>query len=715
MKRVDQPRWALAAMLGLIIACTVMLAPALVLAEPSLGAVAAATGEALAFVENAGQFAAGVRYQALLSDGTLWLAEDGLWLTQAWPGDATAGVALRLKLLGARLSRPRPFGAIGTEVSYFPQGDPATWATAVAVWSGVRYVDAYPGLDLVVTGSDGAWEWFLVPAGAEAVHSLAVTSPNVALSVEGATTLRTTDGRLAAATTLGDVSLPLLATASEVPTVVVSAGAVVSSPYGPLPQAGVVAQAATDLSYSTYIGGTGNDRAYGVAVDAAGNAYVTGYTASVDFPATPGAYDPTANGEYDVFVLKLAPSGAVVYATYIGGARFDYARDSSGIAVDVSGNAYVVGYTDSVDFPTVAALDASLGGAYDAFVLKLGPAGNTILYSTLLGGSNADYGRAVAVDAAGNAYVAGQTASADFPVTAEGFGPAFGGGTFGDGFVAKLSPAGDTLVYSGYIGGSGEDWATGLSVDPAGSVYVVGQSGSPDLPTTAGSYQPANAGGDDVFVAKVQPDGSALEFATMIGGTGTDLGRAIALDGMGSAYVTGYTASTDYPVTVDAYDRTYGSGDYDAFVTKLAPGGASLVYSTYLGGTLGDYGRGIAVDARGGACIVGNTYSQDFVVTPGAYDGSHGLGGDAFLLWLSQGGTSVSYSTFVGGSADDSAFGLALDGARNAYVVGDTYSVDYPVTAGAADAGHSGLDDAFASRLQAVAAGYIPLVRAGVR
>ena len=394
------------------------------------------------------------------------------------------------------------------------------------------------------------------------------------------------------------------------------------------------------LVYSTYLGGSNNDEAFGIGVDAAGNAYVAGATDSTNFPTTPGAFQTTLSGGNDLFITKLNPTGSgLVYSTYLGGSEFD--NLANGIAVDAAGNAYVSGLTFSTDFPTtIGAFQTAYGGGIrDAFVTKLNPLGTGLVYSTYLGGSDNDYSfGGVTVDAAGNAYVAGFTESTDFPTTPGAFQTTYAGG--GDVFVTKLNPLGSGLVYSTYLGGSGFDTSTSIAVDAAGNAYVAGLTDSTNFPTTSGAFQTTFGGGsDDAFITKLNPLGSGLVYSTYLGGSGFDLITRIALDAQPNpdAYVTGGTDSTDFPTTTNAFQTALG-GVEDAFVTKLNPTGSGLVYSTYLGGSGDDEGFGIALDTlpNPNAYVVGFTESTNFPTTPGAFQPAFGGVDDAFVAKITE-------------------------------------------------------------------------------
>ena len=426
------------------------------------------------------------------------------------------------------------------------------------------------------------------------------------------------------------------------------------------------------LSYSTLLGGIGFDSALALAVDASGSAYVAGFTDSLDFPATNPVQSFNGGGN-DVFVAKLSPGGnALVYCTYLGGAGDDRA---SAIAVDAQGSAYIAGSTSSQNFPVRSALQPRLAGYRNAFVAKLSPAGNSLVYSTYLGGNASDAANGIAVDASGSAYVVGDTTSFSFPSTG------FQRGIHGvqDAFVAKLSADGSRLAYSTYLGGSSEDHGAAIAVDGGGAVYVTGATSSTDFPVL-NATQRYNGGGQDAFVARLSADGNYLLFSTYLGGSGgtvgyPEIGQAIALDTNGNAYVTGVTSSPDFPLSGAL--QTVRKGAWDAFVTKLNPSGA-MVYSTYLGGSGVDVGNGIAVDDLGAAYIAGYTISTDLPVS-NALQSVNAGDYDAFLARLSPAGDVVQYLSYLGGNGSDSATAVALDPIADVYVAGFTLSTNFPL------------------------------------
>jgi hypothetical protein len=387
--------------------------------------------------------------------------------------------------------------------------------------------------------------------------------------------------------------------------------------------------AGTAVVYATYFGGQGRDSARGVAVDGAGNAYVTGFTNSSDFPTTQGAFQTKPAGQEDAFVVKLNASGSsLLYSTLLGGAGADFA---TGIALDSGGNAYISGYTSSLAFPvTAGAFQRAFGGGLqDGFAAELNASGSALIYATYLGGQGNDVANGVAVDSLGSAYIVGYTDSPDFPVkNALSAGPA----GQGDGFIAKLNPGGAGLAYATYLGGRQMDNITAVAVDASGNAYVTGSTLSVDFPTTVGAFQTANLGGFDAFVSKLNPQGNVLTYSTYLGAEGTDQGNAIAVDSQGVAYIAGFTTSLHFPLQAPVESGPKGSGD--AFAAAVANTGATLLWSTYLGGSAQDEATAVAIDTTGAAYVVGFTFSPDFPTTSGAYHTGPIGGSDAFVVKL---------------------------------------------------------------------------------
>jgi len=707
------------------------------------------------FIQNVGQFADGARFQVRGADKTIWLAEDAIWVTMFEQGSRGAeeqgsekaeehtplhlrtlapppqrGVNLRLSFPGAN-PHPRiePFNRLDTVVSYFIGNDPAKWRANVPVWGGVRYKDLYPGIDLEITSE-----------GERLVQRL-VARPGADLSavrlrVEGADAvelLPSTSGReaggegLLLTTPLGDFTLPLLTvegatpdgqpiTFTLKPSTFDIASPFTSAPLLPSPASLPLSTSAqTDLLYSTFLGGSGDDTGYSIAVDASGVAYVTGATLSPDFPTTPGAFARNLGGSSDAFVVKLSLVGGgtsdLIYSTFLGGSSDDYGE---AITLDGSGAVYITGGTNSSNFPTSpGAFDTSHNGDQDVFVVKLNASGTSLAYSTLLGGTGNDLGNGIAVDGDGAAYLTGWTSSYSFPTTPNAFDRSYNG--CDDAFVVKLNAAGSALAYSTFLGGSGRcfsyeglDWGESITVDSTGATYVAGVTYSSDFPTTSGAFDRSFNGNYDAFVVKLNPQGSDLIYSTFLGGSNVDRGHAIAVDRSGAVYVMGSTKSYEFPTTPGAFDRSY-NGDSDVFVVKMSPVGSStsdLVYSTLLGGSKSDWGYGIAVDSSGAVYVTGATYSINFPITPDAFDKSYNGQYDVFIVKMNPTGSGTSdlmYSTFLGGSGSEWSWGntIAVDRLGNAYVTGVTESPDFPATRGAYDTTHNGYRDTFVLKVGA--------------
>jgi hypothetical protein len=407
------------------------------------------------------------------------------------------------------------------------------------------------------------------------------------------------------------------------------------------------------LIYATYLGGSGSERSWDIAVDSTGSAYITGQTDSDNFP-TKNPYQPDISGETDIFITKLTPSGNdFLFSTYLGGGLFETAKS---IAVDSSGNAYITGNTSSTNFPTVNAYQGSLKSEPDGFIAKLNSTGSSLLFSTYMGGSGEDYIEAIAIDPNENSYVTGWTNSTDFPVKSSYQNKL--SGNF-DAFVAKFAPSGETISYSTFLGGKGgDDIANGIEVDSEGNAYIVGQTNSTDFPTKS-AYQPLISGYIDAFITKINPAGNSLVYSTFLGGAfGDDIGYAIAVDKENCAYISGSTDSRDFPVK-DGFQGLAGINK-NAFVTKINSEGDTLAFSTYIGGASSEQvAHGIAVDSHGSVYITGVTYSTDFpVVNP--FQSNYGGSGDAFISKLD---IRETYVWYVDGNVSNSGDGKSWSSA----------------------------------------------------
>jgi beta-propeller repeat-containing protein len=448
-----------------------------------------------------------------------------------------------------------------------------------------------------------------------------------------------------------------------------------------------------EIAWSSYLGGSADDTAYAVAVDASGNVYVTG-RAGAGFPTT-GGFDNTFGGGDDAFVTKVNAGGtSLAWSSYLGGSDEDA---GTGIAVDSADDVYIEGLTASSDFPTVGGFDTAYGlGAYDVFVTKVDAAGSGLVWSSYLGGSSADYGNGIAVDSGGNVFVAGMTWSSDFP-TIGGFDTTYG--STGDAFVAEVDAAGSSLVWSSYLGEAGTDDAYGIAVSSP-SVLVAGTTDSSDFPTVGG-FGTTYGGSGDGFVTAVDANGTSVVWSSYLGGSDYDAAATIKA-AWGGVYVAGVTRSSDFPTT-GGFDSTWGGGgSSDAFVAKVDPGGSSLDWSSYLGGSGEDFvGSGIGVDAWGNVEVAGGTGSPDFPTTDG-FDTTWGGGGffDAFVskVYDLGSGCVLAWSSYLGGSAGDTASGFTEDSFGIGYVVGATASSDFP-TMGGFDTALAGSGDGFVTKI----------------
>jgi hypothetical protein len=595
---------------------------------------------------------------------------------------------VRMKLEGAnRAPQIEGLEQLPARSNYFAGPDQSAWHTNITNYARVRYAQVYPGIDMVYYGNGRRLEYdFIVAPGSdpELIEMAFGGIKTFEISRMGDVVLSTQQGNMLQSRPTAYQEID--GVKEQVPVdYVAKDGHRLGFQLGAYDQSRPLIIDPV-LAYSTYLGGSGFDQGYAIAVDSLGNAYVTGQTAAIDFPTTSGAFQ-TEYGGGDAFIAKLNPSGsALVYSTYLRGAS------GNGIAVDSSGNAYITGDAGPLSFPTTAGSFQTAPVGYDAFVTKLNPAGSGLIYSARFGGNLDDFSRGIALDVSGNAYITGWTVcrstTCTFP-TVNAFQPNFAGGN-NDAFVTKIDSSGSSLVYSTYLGGGKvingtEDWGEAIAVDSAGSAYITGYTYSPDFPVTAGAFDTSRAG-LDAFITKFTPDGAALVYSTFLGGAGREQGQGIAVDANGNAYVTGITESFDSPFTsaYEGFPVTSGAfqakGSYDAFVTKLNTAGSALVYSTYLGGSAGvDRGWAIALDDAGNACVTGDTASTNFPVS-NAIQAAYGGGpGDAFVTKLNAAGSGLIYSTFLGGNLTDEGRGIACKGSY-VFVTGDTSSANFPTS-----------------------------------
>lgn len=663
-----------------------------VAASTARGTPAADVQVPLAFVANAGQ-----------ADREIAFYANGPQVRFAFmPGRAALtylnrerGFTLGLRFVDARASAaPTGRRRAAGSVNYVLGNDPAAWRANLPAFHEVAYHDLWPGVDVIFSGTGQRLKYDLVVrpgARPQTVRFAYVGTRGVSIDP---------DGNLRITTPLG----VLIDERPSAYQVIGGKRVSVATRYVLHGRDTVgldVASYAEDrplfidpLVYSTFLGGSSVDQGRGVAVDATGSAAVTGLTLSANFPTTPGAFDTTVAAQ-DAFVTKLDPTGSnAVYSTYLGGSGNDA---GFAVTVDAGGNAVVTGNTSSTNFPTILAFDPTFGGVLDAFVTKFSASGLPV-FSTYLGGNGEDQGFGIALDAAANPTVVGATASSTgFPVTPLAFDATFNGNL--DAFVTKLSSTG-ALVASTYLGSTLVDSAEGVRLDPGANPVVTGRTTSPLFPTFAAVDFTYN-GAQDAFVTKLNSTESALLFSTFLGGGNQDAGHAIALDASANPIVTGDTLSTDFP-TFAAYDATHNGG-LDAFVTKFAATGAPFLFSTFLGGASSDQGFGVVVDSMGNPVVAGSTSSAGFPVTPGSYDTSYNGAGDAFVTKFAPTGTTLLYSTFLGGSSVDIGAAIDADVSAAVYVVGSTFSANFPITPGAYDTTQASFEG-FISKLVTVGA-----------
>ncbi len=684
----------------------------------------------LTFEANVGQVTSPVRFISRGAGYTLFLTPSEAVLRLVGSHDKTAIV--RMSAEGGN-GDPCLIGTDRQETrsSHFHGNDPRQWHVGAPHFGGVRYESVYPGIDLVYHGNQRQLEYdFIVAPGADPgrIRLAFAGAHGIAIGEHGELILQVDGGRLVqhppeVYQDFGGrreriegqyVLLPRPSTASAQGAAV---GPHVGFRVGPYdPTRPLVIDPI--IVYSTFLGGVAADDARALAIDGAGNAYVTGPTASVAFPGVSGSSiqpDLSKDG-WDSFVTKINAAGtAILYSTYFGGDGEDIA---TGIAVDSQGNAYVTGYTKSSMLPGIKpsaiqpkradpVFDFGFGGM-DAFVTKINPDGSAIIYTTFLGGKGDDRANAIAVDGEGNAFVTGSTNAYNFPgVSGSPIQPNKASADYPDAFVTKINSDGTGILYSTYLGGEKGDLGNGIALDASGNAYVCGSTESSGfVGVTPGSIQPSPGGHRDGFVTKIDALGTAILYSTFLGGNDDDWANAIALDAKGNAYVAGTTRSAWFPGVVvgpggSIQQSLAGPGTMDAFVTKINNAGASIVYSTFLGGTKFEEATSIAADPQGNAYVAGHTSSLDFPVAGSAIQASLDGLEDAFVTKIHRSGLAIVYSTFLGGSSFDEAHGIAVDFYGNAYVTGITFSPGFPgVTGSSLQPTHGGgVNDAFVIKL----------------
>ncbi len=658
----------------------------------------------LSFEPNYGQLGQQVKFLARASAYNLFLTKRGATISFAGV-DRGRARPLNLNFVGANMHN-RAVGAnrLVERRNYFIGNDPKNWRTDIPTFGSVELNDIYPGVDLIWYGNNRRLEYdFLIDPQ---------TDPKtIRLSFDSGYKPRI-DANGDLIISRGPVELRQVK--PEAYQDIDGVRRVVSARYVLL-SGNQVGFALGDydsqqplvidptLVYSTYFGGSGDDVGNSIAVDASNNVYITGATSSLNFPTQNAAHGSIA-GLADVFVTKIDASGSnVIYSTFVGGSGMDR---GSAIAIDGSGNAYVAGRVDStsIDFPTTAGSYAPnyRGGDFDAVVFKLNGQGNSLIYSTYLGGEENDSAEAITVDAQGNAYVVGGTKSFAYPTTVTAYQGARAGDT--DVVLTKFNSAGSALLYSTFLGGGATDRGSGLVIDSAGVAYVAGFTSSADFPTE-NAFQNSPGGSFDAFLAKIDTlaDGAAsLVLCTYLGGQGDDKAYGIAMDSGGNnLFITGQSSSSNFPVLNPLQSVT--GGNFDAFVAKVSTSG-TRIYATYLGGSGDDRATGVAVNAANEPYVTGFTASTNFPIA-NAFQSVRGGNNDAFVTKISSSGSSLIYSSFLGGSGNESSAAtvtasnpIALDHSNNAYVTGYTASTNFPIVAPLQSA-NAGVNDVFIAKI----------------
>lgn len=609
----------------------------------------------LSFEENKGQTDPQVKYLTRGPGFILYLTGKEMVLTGQ---DPSRGV-FRMKLEGANSNaKVEPLDKLPGITNYFIGNDPSKWRTHIANYGKVAVRGVYPGIDLIVYGNQRQLEYDLAVApGAD--------PSRIRVKFDGAESMQEqSNGDLV----IRGAGAEILQRKPVIYQMIGSERRLVDGHYSLRGRNRLAFEVARydarkplvidpSVMVGTYLGGSASDQAFGIATNSTG-VYITGSTNSPNFPNNNAFHPNFSGGAMDAFVTKLNQAGTtIVYSTYLGGTNTDTGQ---AIAVDSQGSAYVTGSTFSANFPLSVTVQSLYGGNGDVFVTKVNPTGDGLTYSTYLGGFGQDRGTGIAIDGNLNAYITGST-TGSFP-TANAMQPTFGGGT-SDGFVFALNAKGDTLMYSTYVGGAGNDFSNAIAASSSGNVYITGS-------TTGGfpvvnAFQPGFGGGaTDAFVTKLTAAGS-LSYSTDLGGAGTDSGQGIAVDSNGSAYVTGSTSGS-FPLQ-NAVQGVYGGGTSDAFITQFSPNGG-LAFSTYLGGAGADSGNAIAVDMAGTMYLTGFTTSVNFPVVNPLQSTASG----AFIAKLTGSSHAYVYATYFGGGQTDSGTAITFDSSGLAYVAGYT-------------------------------------------
>ncbi len=678
-------------------------------APGEMGAKMAGVG--IPFVANEGQMDEKVKFHAGTFGGGVFVTREGAIVYNLpfyenegkFPGPrkdrsrkTTGGVALREVLVKGRVNPVLGEGAAPARIHYFKGRDASRWKSHVAAYDMVSLGEVYEGVIARLRAyGNNVEKLFFVQPGADAEV--------IRIRVDGAEGLTINDaGGLEVKTALGTVSFTAPMAYQETDGKrrdIRIAHVVDGNTYGFEPgNYDRTRELVIDpLLASTSLGGSGADEGHALALDPGGNVYVAGFTRSVGFPASPGAYGELFNGSQDAFVFKMdAGLTTLLAATFVGG---DGEDACTSIALDANGDVYIGGETSSDDFPTTMGAYAETGhpGGVDGFVSKLSGDLGTLSASTYLGGDGSEGVQSLALEPGGGVYATGSTDSSTFPTTPGAYTEASNDGA--EIFISKLDEGLAALTASTLLGGGGDDFAYDLVLGPNGSVYVTGHTASPDFPATPGALDETYSGGThDAFIARLNGDLTALLHATFLGGGDYDEASGAAMDPSGNIHVVGRTYSTDFPTTPGAYCETpHASGN--VFISRLDGALATLSASTLLGGKTHYMGNAIALDPYGNVYVSGSSYTRDFPTTALSYNTVFNDYVDVFVSKLDPGLTTLSVSMFLGGDHYDYANSLALDPGGNVYVAGSTRSTDFPTTPEAYGQGAGAGYEVFVSKL----------------
>lgn len=622
----------------------------------------------LYFIPNLGQVDKKALFYSQTKEYTLWCTQTGL-VFDSLAGNGSRSVSA-VCFKGAERAEVLPLNMADYTVSYFKGKNQADWHAGIRTSRAVLYRDLYKNIDLKLYGNKSGleYDWMVRKNG---------DPTRIRFDFNGITGARISEsGDLVVETAGGQIvhTKPYAYQNIEGNKREVDASFVAfeNDTYGFSvgdydPDHDLFIDPLLVFIYSTYLGGSETDQAWDITVDSKGRAYITGFTASTDFPTTPGAYNTSHNGAMDVFVTKFDKTGTdLVYSTFIGGSGSDW---SYGIAVDADGYVFITGGTASANFPVMGgAYDTSFNGRTDAFVAKLNKNGSALMLSTFIGGSAEDIGYDLVLGKDGEIFITGSTESSDYPTTKGADDRVYGG--FFDGFATKFNSEASELVYSTYIGSEYLEELFGIAVDDAGAAYVTGYV---DYDGDLGD------GDSDVWAVKLDKKGSKQVYSFIFGGGDDESGRAVVVDEFKKAYIVGWTASSDFPTTPEAFDPTY-NGHTDAFVCKLKIDGSDFVYCSYLGGSCYDWGEDIDLYDDLSAVVTGYTTTGDFPVTKDAFDPTHNGTSDAFVSYVSPDGRDLPYSTFLGGLPPEYGTGIAVDVFDVTHTTGYTESGNFPVT-----------------------------------